>query len=184
MNLDVKELKQQMVKVIEEANTPEQINFLINARQKIVEANNLKEKYIMRLAALRGVSKEKIVADDVEGIEINFKNRKKIESEMLELENLLSSIDRELLPQLNESVREATNKIYGVISVGVYPVKKKLQTHIDSLLDEVCRIKKSFEAAVQLLRSDPKFSAIIHKEELINLKEMDFSRCPKGFFDR
>src|SRR5208283_556008 len=79
--LNSQELKEEMLSIIEKANTPEQINFLINTRQKIVETSGLKEKYTMRLAELRGLLKEKFVATDVGSIEVNFKKRKKMESE-------------------------------------------------------------------------------------------------------
>jgi hypothetical protein len=181
--LNSRELKDEMLAIILEANTPEKTNFLINVRQKIAEANDLNKKSMVRLNELRAMSKEKIVSIDIGSIEENYKKNKEIKSEISYLENLISSLARDILPSLEEDLINAKERTFEVISPGFYPIKKKLQAEIDNHLAKVNEIKSAYDEAVTLLKEDPRFHVIFHIDNYHLLMEFSYSLCPRGFFD-
>lgn len=126
---------------------------------KLNGVENLRAKYEGLLAEKKiecEMEKSKII--DVANIENILTTRRNLEREIIELEDLISTIANESLPQINDEIKIVTEKMQDVVFDAVAKVKLKYQAEIDVMFLECNKILSAFHAVFYLLCQDPKFN--------------------------
>ena len=182
MERDPKKIAHEMIHIIETTQTEKEINRLVEARKKVSDAKNLREEKVNQIS--ENDAKLKNLPANVGEMEAHYKMRKGIEDENVALKNFISDIDIRFLPELEEDLRLANEKVFDVLYPGVIQIKKKFQTELDVLFRDANAIINSFESALGVVRTDPRFAAIFHLDDLRNLREFNTAAAPRSLFDQ
>ena len=167
---------------IEETQSKEDTDILINALNKVNETKDFREKTVTSISEKK--MKLKNLPSTVDDMESHYKMQKDLLDEIKILEDIIVDIDMRYLPQQEELVRIAKEKIYYIISPAIFKVKKGLQEQLDSLLLRSQEIIDCFDKAFDIVRTDPRFYVTLSIETLQVLREFNLANSPRGIFDR
>jgi hypothetical protein len=167
---------------IEKTQSKEDTDILINALNKVNETKDFRGKTVTSISEKK--MKLKNLPSTVDDMESHYKMQKDLLDEIKILEDIIVDIDVRYLPQQEEMVRIAKEKIYYVISPAIFKVKKGLQEQLDSLLLKSHEIIDCFDKAFDIVRTDPRFYVTLSIETLQVLREFNLANSPRGIFDR
>jgi chemotaxis regulatin CheY-phosphate phosphatase CheZ len=174
----ISELKNNIIKTIEEKNRPF-IQEFNDAQNKYEGIKKKKSDYTNRLELLKLEIKQPF--KDLEDIDETIKNRRCIEKEIEECEEILKNIEQ-FLTDSQEKMRIVAEKFSGIILSVFREFQDDEQKRINSLLDSVKLITENFN---KVLREVPGhfLGNSLHEfslyQGIITIgRQFDFSRAP------